>query len=79
MSHTVHFRAPYRELGRSDVEFVVAKDGKNLGTLKVSRGSLVWFRGKTHKNGLKIGWEEFDELLRQRSAEPRSAIYREAR
>jgi hypothetical protein len=73
MSHEVLFRPPARELERSDVDFVVKQDGKNLGTLKVSRGSLVWFPGKTHKKGLKIGWSEFDALMRD------NAPQREAR
>jgi hypothetical protein len=61
MSHQVHFTVPKRELGRSDVEFIV----KGLGTLKVSRGSLVWFHGKTHVNGLKIAWDKFDAMMRE--------------
>jgi hypothetical protein len=73
MSHEVYFRPPERELGRSDVDFVVKQDGKNLGTLKVSRGSLVWFPGKTYKKGLKIDWGAFDQFMK------RAATQHEAR
>ena len=24
---------------------------------------LVWFRGRTHKNGLKLTWAEFDRFV----------------
>jgi len=62
-THQVHFSVPQRELGKADVEFIVNIDGKRLGTLKVSRGSIVWFRGKTHVNGEKMTWTELDNLM----------------
>ena len=65
MAHKVQFTVPKRELGRSDVEFVVSENEANLGTLKISVGSLVWFPGKTHKNGLKITWSQFDALMKE--------------
>ncbi len=36
MAHEVQFTIPTRELGRSDVEFVVTKDDELLGTLKIT-------------------------------------------
>lgn len=62
MAHDVKFSIPKRTLGKSDVEFDVMKDGAKLGTLKVSKGSLVWFpSGTTY--GHKIGWGKFHELM----------------
>jgi hypothetical protein len=72
-THEVHFSIPQRELGKADVEFIVDVDEKRLGTLKISKGSIVWFRGKTHKNGKKISWTQFDDLMEQH------APYRESR
>ena len=62
MAHDVQFSIPSRQLGRSDIEFMVKKDGDLLGTLKVSNGSLVWFPRKT-REGHKISWTKFDELV----------------
>jgi hypothetical protein len=65
MSHKVEFSVTWRPLERSDIEFKVFQDDHQLGTLKVSKGSLVWFPGKTHKNGRKVSWEKFDTLMNQ--------------
>ncbi len=62
MAHDVQFSVPSRQLGRSDIEFIVKKDGDLLGTLKVSNGSLVWFPRKT-REGHNISWMKFDELM----------------
>ncbi len=64
MAHNVEFSIPSRKLGRSDVEFRVKQDGQLLGTLKVSRGSLVWFPSNT-TYGYKATWERFDDLMKQ--------------
>ena len=64
MAHDVKFSIPKRTLGTADVEFDVHRDSKMLGTLKVSKGSLVWFpSGTTY--GHKVGWEKFDEFMQQ--------------
>jgi hypothetical protein len=65
MTHRVIFKVPYSELGRSDVVFVVAKDGEKFGTLAVSKGSLVWFPRNT-TFGRKVGWEDFDRFMEER-------------
>lgn len=64
MAHEVDFSIPSRDLGRSDVEFNVKKDGKKIGTLKVSKGSVVWFPTDT-SYGYKLTWSEFDQLMQQ--------------
>jgi hypothetical protein len=62
MAHDVKFSIPQRTLGTADVEFDVHRDGSKLGTLKVSKGSLVWFPSGT-KYGHKMGWKKFNELM----------------
>ena len=64
MAHDVTFEIPPRELGRADVVFKVRTDGEMLGTLTVSKGSLVWFPADTTK-GYRIGWNNFDRLMRE--------------
>jgi hypothetical protein len=65
MAHDVMFRPPHRELGKTDVDFVVSNGGGRLGTLRVSKGALVWFPKRT-KKGHKVEWEMFDEYMRDR-------------
>jgi hypothetical protein len=64
-THDVIFRPPIRELGKTDVDFVVNSDAGRLGTLRVSKGALVWFPNRT-KKGHKVEWEMFDEYMRNR-------------
>ncbi len=64
MAHGVKFHVPARPLGRADIEFVVRTNGKILGTLTVSNGSLVWFPKSTTR-GHKIGWAKFDRLMKE--------------
>jgi len=68
MAHDVIFNVPSRSLGRSDVEFQVKKDGTTLGTLKVSKGSVVWFPANT-TYGYKVNWSQFDSILQQNGSE----------
>ena len=62
MAHDVSFSIPTRKLGTADVVFDVNQDGKKLGTLKISKGSLVWFPSGTIY-GHKMDWEKFDQLM----------------
>ncbi|MFO0508042.1 MAG: hypothetical protein ACK5YS_04155 [bacterium] len=61
--HDVRFSIPERELGKADIEFLVKKDGKVFGTMKVSKGSIVWFPKDT-TYGHKTGWSKFDEFMK---------------
>lgn len=64
--HDVKFSIPKRTLGKADVEFDVHRDSKKLGTLKISKGSLVWFpAGASY--GHKMGWKNFDELMQEKA------------
>lgn len=62
--HAVSFSIPQRDLGRSDVKFVVKKDGAVFGTLAVSNGSLVWFP-KSTSYGCKMNWSKVDKLMEE--------------
>ena len=64
MAHNVKFSIPERDLGRSDVEFRVSNGGSKIGTLKVSKGTVVWVP-KDNTYGFKIGWKDFDDLLQK--------------
>ena len=62
MAHDVTFSVPPRLLGKSDIEFVVREGGEKFGTLRISKGSLVWFPRNGVK-GRKIGWGQFDAFM----------------
>jgi hypothetical protein len=69
--HDVKFSIPERELGKADIEFKVKKAGKLFGTLRISKGSIVWLPKDT-TYGNKIGWKKFDEIMqRQKRSEKR--------
>jgi hypothetical protein len=62
MAHDVTFRVPPRTLGKSDVEFVVKRNGEKFGTLRISKGSPVWFPRNGAKRR-KVGWRRFDASM----------------
>lgn len=64
MKHEVKFSLPERELGKADIEFSVKRGGQKFGTLKVSKGSLVWVP-KDNTYGFKVGWSEFDSMMQK--------------
>jgi len=64
MAHEVYFTIPNRKLERSDVEFDVYMDEDKLGTLKVSKGTIVWFPANTIY-GHRLGWAGFDKLMQE--------------
>jgi len=63
MKHDVKFSIPERELGKADIEFTIKKDGKKFGTLKVSKGSIVWVQ-KDNTYGHKMNWDKFDTIMK---------------
>lgn len=63
-THSVNFTLPWRPLGKEDALFRVIADGDLLGTLKVSKGAVVWWPGNA-KLGYKMTWERFDRAMRE--------------
>ena len=62
MKHRVQFTVPERELGTTDVFFDVRKYGRTLGTLKISRGALVWIPRDSKRYEFRLGWTKFAKL-----------------
>jgi hypothetical protein len=62
MKHEVTFDIPTRDLGKTDVHFLVKVDGEPLGKLEVSKGALVWYPPNTTL-GHKITWAQFAKLM----------------
>jgi hypothetical protein len=55
MQHQVKFSIPERELGNAAIEFVVKKNAQKFGTLKISKGKLVWVP-KDNTYGFEVDW-----------------------
>ena len=68
--HSVTFTLPERRLGNSDIEFIVRSDDVRLGTLKVSKGALVWSPANK-KRGYELGWTDFDRVMQERGRRER--------
>lgn len=66
MSHKVTFSMPTRELGKSDVHFMVKKNDEVFGKLEVSKGAIVWYPKNT-TFGHKISWEELETFATQKN------------
>jgi hypothetical protein len=62
--HDVTFTLPERRLGNSDAIFTVQSDDMRLGTLKVSKGALVWCPANK-KRGFYLRWDDFDRVMRR--------------
>lgn len=67
MAHDVRFSVPERPLANADIEFKVYKDGERFGTLRISKGAVVWYP-QDGKLGRKMSWTTLDSLFKQRPA-----------
>jgi len=72
--HRVKFTVPYRDLGRSDIEFKIyaaVKRGRRtrldhiIGTLLVSHGAIEWRSRKKHTK-ISLNWDDFDRYMQER-------------
>lgn len=65
-THKVVMSLPPREIKRADASFAVKRDGKKLGTLEISNGSIVWYpAGATY--GRKLGWQKFNQMMEEKA------------
>jgi len=61
MAYNVEFSVPNRPLGKTDIRFIVRTENGVLGTLRISKGALVWFPKKTNY-GHKVPWSKFHKI-----------------
>jgi hypothetical protein len=60
--HDVLFTVPQRPVGNADIEFIVKRNGKRFGLLRISKGAIEWIhRDRTY--GSKMSWKQFDDLV----------------
>ena len=59
---TVHPSRPL-EVVNADLVIEVSSDGRKLGQLQVSRGTVDWLPAN-HLNPISLEWERFDQIMR---------------
>lgn len=62
MEHSVRVQAPLLPVGKEDVVFIIKSDDVTYGTLKVSRGGIVWISAGS-PNQRRLSWERFAALM----------------
>ena len=50
-------------LGNSPIEFKVRQGTKNLGTLKVAKANIQWWRPNANQATKKMKWADFIRLV----------------
>ncbi len=64
VAQDVRLHVPSLPVGVADVSFVVRRNGRKFGELRISKGTVVWLRaGKTY--GRKLRWDQIDQLAHQ--------------
>ena len=68
--HDIELAVPAQAVKNADAEIKVWSDGKLLGRIQISRGSIDWKPGKA-KRTWQLEWERFDQLMREFGHPPR--------
>ena len=63
-THDVYGTLPFALLGKKDAYFDIYQDGKKLGTITISKGSIEWYP-KNAKNPYGFSWSEFDKMIKR--------------
>ena len=63
--HFVTCVIPKREIKNANTEFKIRKNSEIVGTLKVSKGGVEWFR-KSARRSHQVKWEKFAEIMEDR-------------
>ncbi len=59
MATKIDLTVPAVPVQNADVQFQVRRNGGLLGTLKISKGGLDWYRKNARKRTGTCTWEEF--------------------
>ena len=55
-------KIPRLEVGKSDVIFQIERDDEKLGSLRVSKGNIVW-TPVNKQLSYWLEWDEFDRIM----------------
>jgi hypothetical protein len=58
-------------VGKVDIKIPVRSNGRYLGSLHISKGTLDWVTGRSTKYArYSISWETFAEMMEKRTPKP---------
>jgi hypothetical protein len=60
--HDIEAALPAHRILNTDVQIVVKSDGRLLGELRVSKGTIDWRPGR-HQYTVRLSWEKFARLM----------------
>ncbi len=66
-SYSTKLSLPDVPIVRSEAEFIISHDKKQIGRLRISVGSIDWFKGRA-RSGKTLTWREFSKLMEETSA-----------
>jgi hypothetical protein len=62
-NHVVRMSLPQGLVVNSDVEFTITSDGKKLGEVHLSKGTIDWRPAGAKKAEHRLKWEKFADLM----------------
>jgi hypothetical protein len=68
--HTIDFDIPARKMGNVDITCHPKSNGRKLGTLELSKGSVDWTPRRNSVNVRTFTWEKFAALLERGQVPP---------
>jgi hypothetical protein len=66
-------KIPRLQVGKSDVIFQIKQDDENLGSLKISKGHIVWTPDKKQYS-YWLNWNDFNEIVVEKG-QPRKVSF----
>ena len=64
MAHKILFNLASVELTSKDSSVTIKKDGKTLGSITISKGTLDYFP-RSRKKAISLSWKQFDSLMKK--------------
>lgn len=65
MAHSIEMQIPKTQVIKTDVEFIIKKDGKLLGRLNISQGNLEWIPSGNSVKKYRLRWGALDTIMRK--------------
>ena len=63
-THDVKFIIPERNLVNEDAQFLINRNGKKLGEIRISKGSFDYYPSNKQKR-IRVRWLQLDTLLQE--------------
>ena len=63
-THNVYATLPNAQLRNKDAFFKIYRNGKKLGTITISKGSIEWYPANA-KQPYTMRWLQFDKMIKK--------------